>query len=46
MLTTIWDEQTGKLITGYVMPYSEYAISLVDEDGNVLGVFDKTILPK
>lgn len=39
---TFWDEQDGKLLTGYVVNRNEFFFTLLDPEGNELGRFDSS----
>jgi hypothetical protein len=38
-MITVFDEQTGKLLSGFPTEINEHTFTLVDEKGNALGKF-------
>jgi hypothetical protein len=46
MTATLFDQQTAKMITGEVVNVTQYQFTLIDADGEVLGVFPIDNLPK
>jgi hypothetical protein len=38
---TVFDEQTGRLVDGYIGNIFEHHFELLDREGNVIGKFDK-----
>jgi hypothetical protein len=43
-MITIWDEQLGKLVSGYVQNVTRYTFELHSAAGEKLGVFDVSML--
>jgi hypothetical protein len=43
-MITIFDQQTGKLVTGTAQNISEFSFELAASDGSIIGVFDVSCL--
>ena len=42
----VFDEQTGKLVSGFPCNINEFTFELVDMELETIGIFDISLLPK